>query len=257
MSVYVSTLVWQESKATATDLLVLVAIADQANDDGQCWPGNKKLAERCRISERTLQRCINNLITLGELEILEDGNGRTHKRKLDVILYSRKDDNLSPFKSERVTSQAEKGDKPGSPAPLFPPSHTLPSLSPHLPVEPSIEPKEKNIKKESSVNGTDLFGSSKSRAGSLEEVINFIVNDPTCQQQELETTDARWFWDHEESRDWMNGKGKIKDWQATIRAWAAQPNIFPSRKIQNSALQAQQRAEANIEARRPRTITGF
>ena len=47
---------WQSSRARGTDLLVLLALADIANDDGECWPSIAHLARKCRIDERTTQR---------------------------------------------------------------------------------------------------------------------------------------------------------------------------------------------------------
>jgi DNA-binding transcriptional MocR family regulator len=54
MSVRVSTWAWQQPLVGA-DKLVLLALADQANDAGSCWPGQATLAKKCGISERTLQ----------------------------------------------------------------------------------------------------------------------------------------------------------------------------------------------------------
>lgn len=50
-----------------SDKLVLLALADWADDDGLCWPSIKKLAVKCSKSERTVQRAISALAEGGHL----------------------------------------------------------------------------------------------------------------------------------------------------------------------------------------------
>ncbi|WP_454932028.1 helix-turn-helix domain-containing protein [Actinomyces oricola] len=47
--------------------LVLAALADQADDDGWCWPSQAAIAERCEMGERTVRRHIATLRSLGLL----------------------------------------------------------------------------------------------------------------------------------------------------------------------------------------------
>lgn len=69
MSVRVMSWVWDHSRSTATKLLVLLAIADWADDRGYAWPSVRTLAQKTRQDERTIQRAINELIELGELRV--------------------------------------------------------------------------------------------------------------------------------------------------------------------------------------------
>lgn len=48
---------------------VLISLADQANDDGICWPSVNTLAERTCLDERTVQRAIQGLQAEGHLTI--------------------------------------------------------------------------------------------------------------------------------------------------------------------------------------------
>ena len=76
MSIRVMTNVWQFSNAAGTDLLVLLALADIADDDGECWPSVGYVARKCRIDTRTTQRRIRSLEKLGEVVVIV-GGGRT------------------------------------------------------------------------------------------------------------------------------------------------------------------------------------
>jgi hypothetical protein len=55
----------------------MLAIADQANDDGDCWPGVRRLAGKCRLSERGLQKILAALQTAGELQVFLNEGTKT------------------------------------------------------------------------------------------------------------------------------------------------------------------------------------
>jgi Helix-turn-helix domain len=76
MSIRVMTNVWQYSTAAGTDLLVLLALADIADDNGECWPSVGYVAKKCRIDPRTTQRRIRSLEKLGEVVVIV-GGGKT------------------------------------------------------------------------------------------------------------------------------------------------------------------------------------
>ena len=69
MSVDVMSAVWKQSKATGTALLLLLAIADNANSEGKAYPSVKRLAQKIRTSERNVQLLLRKLEELGELTI--------------------------------------------------------------------------------------------------------------------------------------------------------------------------------------------
>ena len=68
MSIEVMNWAWEQPVAKATNKLVLLALADHANADGECWPSMKRIAERSDISPRHVSRAINELIDLGLVE---------------------------------------------------------------------------------------------------------------------------------------------------------------------------------------------
>lgn len=107
MSVVVSAAVWKNSKAKGGDLLVMLALADFAREDGYCWPSIDTVAKYARMSPRSTQRSIRSLVEAGELAI-EEGGGR-HRTNTYRILVIGKGDKETPFSEvERVTSEAER-----------------------------------------------------------------------------------------------------------------------------------------------------
>ena len=63
------TKVWETSPQKGTALLLLLAIADFANDDGMAWPGIATLSKKVRMSERYVHRMIKELTSAGELKV--------------------------------------------------------------------------------------------------------------------------------------------------------------------------------------------
>ncbi len=57
--------------------LVLVKLADNANDQGESWPSVPYIAEQCEISERSVQNHINALVKMGlvRVESRKSANG--------------------------------------------------------------------------------------------------------------------------------------------------------------------------------------
>ena len=68
------TWVFNHSRATGTDRLVLLAIADSANDYGQeSWPSLSTIARKAGIDRRTVSRSLARLEELGELRRARSG----------------------------------------------------------------------------------------------------------------------------------------------------------------------------------------
>jgi hypothetical protein len=71
MSSIEMTAVLHHSTATGTSKLVLMGIAYHMGKDGLngCWPSQGTLAEYANVSVRQVQRSIQHLVELGELEV--------------------------------------------------------------------------------------------------------------------------------------------------------------------------------------------
>lgn len=61
------TAAWNARGLSHTSKLVLLALADNANDAGICWPAIPKIAERCSLDERTVYRAIALIEGCGHL----------------------------------------------------------------------------------------------------------------------------------------------------------------------------------------------
>lgn len=64
MSLKAMVAAWQ-APVKANLKLVLLALADHANDDGECWPGLKGIARKCGVTERAVIKYINELTKNG------------------------------------------------------------------------------------------------------------------------------------------------------------------------------------------------
>lgn len=66
MSIAVMSRAWL-TDTQAVDKIVLLALADRADDEGHCWPGIASLSKKCGLSERSVQRSIQSLVEAGHL----------------------------------------------------------------------------------------------------------------------------------------------------------------------------------------------
>lgn len=74
MSLRALTVVWEESKQEGSALLLLLALADFADDKGRSFPSVDTLSKKARMSRRSVQRIGGELVKAGEL-IIEENAG--------------------------------------------------------------------------------------------------------------------------------------------------------------------------------------
>lgn len=85
MSIKVMTWVWDHSPTKGTELLMLLAIADNASDDGSnAYPSIRTLANKTRLDSRTVQRIIRKLVDQDQL-LVEERGGR-HSNRYTVLM---------------------------------------------------------------------------------------------------------------------------------------------------------------------------
>lgn len=106
--------VWKHSRAVNGSLIVLLAIAHEANRDGEVEMSAAELAAKCRLGERSVYRAAGELAAAGELGA-RDGGGRGRRTRYRVAMGNPA--NLAPFTD-------------GNPANLAPFTETLPDRHP-------------------------------------------------------------------------------------------------------------------------------
>src|SRR5689334_12023137 len=109
MSVKVMSLIWERGPFEGGALLVMLALADWANDEGECWPAVPTIAEKARMGERNARYVLKKLEGDGWLGRLE-GRGRRHSNT--YFLNLQKLQALPPRKKgQKVqgSATAEKG----------------------------------------------------------------------------------------------------------------------------------------------------
>ncbi|HBP5108575.1 TPA: helix-turn-helix domain-containing protein, partial [Pseudomonas aeruginosa] len=76
MSTIIMSACWPLQGLTPAQKAVLISLADNANDEGVCWPSVAKIAERTCLSERAVQQAIKVLNECKALSI-EARQGRS------------------------------------------------------------------------------------------------------------------------------------------------------------------------------------
>jgi hypothetical protein len=107
MSIAAMNWAWRQVLAP-TVKLVLMSMADAADDQGVCWPGVPTLARKCCVSERTVRRIMGDLETNGlirrDSRFRNDGS-QTSNRYL-----------LALDRGEKLSAPPDTGDRvPGQP----------------------------------------------------------------------------------------------------------------------------------------------
>ena len=69
MSIKLMSEIWdnQDPQLTGSKLVIMLCLADHANDNGECWPSIARLAERARIAPANVTRHIKELEAAGYL----------------------------------------------------------------------------------------------------------------------------------------------------------------------------------------------
>ena len=147
MSVSLMALAWKSGYASG-EKLVLLALCDNANDQGECYPSTSMLAEKCSISERSVYNHLDTLVKEGAIS-KEVRTGRS-------TIY-----HINPCKFCTPANSAPLQPLHTTPATVAPPPlqplHTTPATVAYRTIsEPPIEPSV-NQKKKSEAPDGELF----------------------------------------------------------------------------------------------------
>ena len=83
MSIRLTSQIWDSGRYEQTALLVLLALADQANDDGVCWPAVSTIAARARCSARYVRTLLGEFEKDGWISI-EHREGKPSMYRLTI-----------------------------------------------------------------------------------------------------------------------------------------------------------------------------
>jgi len=78
--------VWAQSQRKDGELLVMLALADFANDAGECWPSIPVLAQKARLTERQTRRVLKKLEAAGEIRKRPSNGGRNRPNHYFITL---------------------------------------------------------------------------------------------------------------------------------------------------------------------------
>ena len=127
MSIKIMSMVWDVKELTPMQKLIVLKLADNADDGGVCWPSLETVAGACGCSSRTVMRAIDHFKVLGILSStrrynksnkyyfnsdtmsLLKSNSDTMSR-LEVTPCHMPPDTVSPLESLKVTPCHVNGD---------------------------------------------------------------------------------------------------------------------------------------------------
>ena len=94
MSIKIMSKLWENGPQNKTQLLVLLALADFANDEGRCWPSMATIGKKARLTERGARKVVRQLEADGWLEV-HIGSGR-HRCNVYIVHTEPKNENVKP-----------------------------------------------------------------------------------------------------------------------------------------------------------------
>ena len=126
--------------------LVLIKLADNANDQGECWPSYEHIAEQCEISRRSAINHIDALISAGLLrKEIRKGGPKGNSSNLFYINFNGAGDSLPPSAGDSLGVVQEI--HPTSAGDSLPPSAGAAPRTSHS-LEPVNEPLEDLVSSE-------------------------------------------------------------------------------------------------------------
>lgn len=125
---------WEKSRASNGALIVLLAIADESDCDGNAEMSIAELTRKARLSERAVQGAVRELASLGEVRVVAGGGGRGRRTTFRIPVKGAESAGFEPgngaesagFTGERA--QNLRGSKGAESAPFNPPQDPEPQV---------------------------------------------------------------------------------------------------------------------------------
>ncbi|MDV2242028.1 helix-turn-helix domain-containing protein [Pseudomonas aeruginosa] len=137
MSTIIMSACWPLQGMSPAQKAVLISLADQANDQGVCWPAVDSIAMRCCLSKRAVQQAIKWLRGAGIVSV-EERQGRSTMYSVTPAAYA-------PPQEMHPSSKCTTAENAPTPADAAPPPpqdlHPTPAdAAPRTVIEPTREP---------------------------------------------------------------------------------------------------------------------
>jgi hypothetical protein len=110
MSTVIAGQCWPLQGLSVTQKMVLISMADQANDDGVCWPAVGTIARRCCMSERAVRSAMDHLEAVGLLARERRFNSSSNY----TVTPDKYDASKAPGKGKRKVGKVADTPAPGT-----------------------------------------------------------------------------------------------------------------------------------------------
>jgi hypothetical protein len=208
-----------------SEMLIMLALADWSNDEGQCWPSIAQLAKKTRKGERTIQGAIKSMAAAGHLTRNErSGKGCTY------TLHPRSD--CTPAAAAPRSPRTPAKSAPPQPLPPTP-AAAADNTSGHI-ISPEASPPP-NVRKRSEAKAKPF------RLPSDWRPVRFP--DGTVAREGADRRGKEWARAALESfRNWAAnaadtaGAGRKLDWQAAWANWIIEQDKRDGRRDGNQHL---------------------
>lgn len=244
MSNTLSKLIWDcAPELKDTGLVVMLALAEWADEDGFCWPSVATLARRVRKSERNVRYALDGLVKDGYVRIEEHrGRGHVNGYYVNVSKLQVLKGKVQPLLQVLPTIKPAKSDIKPATLDLKPAIAIASRLFKDQPVD---QPVERATRKPAKETGP------KVAIGSLTPSLLEWAGKKYSQYSHADLEDMA-----ERCADWHRANDKpIKDWEAALRNWVRrEKQINPTGANGNGANRAKRES---VTAHNLRVLEGL
>jgi hypothetical protein len=216
MSIRAMQAVWEHSRQSGGALVLLLAIADNAHDDGDgAYPSVATLARKARMSERNVRLLLQSLAAAGEMAIVPGGGrGNTNAYRITLPgLANPENISAKPARNPEIFSVKE------------PTNPEICAGNPEIPGTETLKFATETLKPASAEPLVNQLTLTKKEPNERETRarVTLATYDPSPVFREKAATDYPWLdfdpvldnW-----RDYHRAKGDaIKDFDASLRTW--------------------------------------
>ena len=209
---------WKYSQHGGSALLLLMALADWADDWGYCWPSHAAMARKIRSSERNVYSLLRKLEESGEIRVINRGRGG---KGADTTVYQV----IVGMSEEEIAASEQRLAQLGiwvTPANFAPPANFSPEksftalnvlINRHLNAAVNLNQEQQHLNDGSPANfaGEKSFTEKLRQNGSLPSEVKESL-EQLGWRGSLAEVEAAWREDPERVRQWL--------WYAKKQGWS-------------------------------------